>query len=431
MLRKPYLIGYNVILWLIIPILPYIAEAQHQPSETALRVQKAIDLALENNPGLNSYREQIRAQQAQRLSSFGLQSPQLDYTREGLGAGVASGFSQERWTISQTLDFPVAPYYRRNRIDAEVAAYEQRLERKRRAVKAEVKMSFTELAYGAEILDLRNEQRALANALSRAVLTLVSVGDASELDRMRADILLAEAENDVSEAKRKLQQARQTLYNTLGVDSDNRQYDLQLPDTLIYLDIELTRNEVLLRLDDQPEMAAMSHELQAKQLGIKEAWGHLWPNVTIRYFRQNFGPGARFNGVEFGLSIPLWYPLEHRGRIQSSRAFHAETLWRQQEVRLDLKHQFELAWHDYNTSRQQILRHRERIQEQSQSLMALTIEGYEVGELDLISLLDVQRAYLKSQKRYLDTLRDYYFRLIALERLMNRDLVYTNTKTEN
>ena len=135
--------------------------------------------------------------------------------------------------------------------------------------------------------------------------------------------------------------------------------------------------------------------------------------------------------MEFGLSIPLWYPLEHRGRIQASRAFHAETTWRQQEVRLDLKRQFELAWNEYNTSRQQILRHRERIQRQSQSLMALTIEGYEVGELDLISLLDVQRTYLNSQKRYLDTLRDYYFRLITLERLMNRELVFISTKTEN
>ncbi|SVD24681.1 uncharacterized protein METZ01_LOCUS377535 [marine metagenome] len=198
----------------------------------------------------------------------------------------------------------------------------------------------------------------------------------------------------------------------------------------MYVNIELTRKEALVRLDDHPEMAAMSHDLQAKRLGIREAWGHLWPNVTVKYFRQNFGPGAKFNGVEFGLSLPLWYPLEHRGRIQASRAFHAETTWRQQEVRLDLKRQFELAWNEYNTSRQQILRHRERIQMQSQSLMALTIEGYQVGELDLISLLDVQRTYLNSQKRYLDTLRDYYFRLITLERLMNRELVFISTKTE-
>ncbi|SVE42037.1 uncharacterized protein METZ01_LOCUS494891, partial [marine metagenome] len=200
------------------------------------------------------------------------------YTREGLGAGVASGFTQERWTISQTLEFPVAPYYRRNRIDAEVAAFETRLERERRAVKAEVKTYYTQLAYGVEILNLRNEQRAIANALTRAVSTLVEVGDASELDLMRADILLAEAENDVSEAKRALQQAQQTLYNTLGIYPDNRQYDLQLPDTLMYMNIELTRKEVLVRLDDHPEMAAMSHDLQARRLGIREAWGHLWPN---------------------------------------------------------------------------------------------------------------------------------------------------------
>ena len=128
MIIKPSLIRYYMILWLIIPLLPCVSAAQQQSSENGQRVQKAIDLALENNPGLNRFREQIRAQQAQWLSSFGLKSPEIMYTREGLGAGVASGFTQERWTISQTLEFPVAPYYRRNRIDAEVAAFEKRLE---------------------------------------------------------------------------------------------------------------------------------------------------------------------------------------------------------------------------------------------------------------------------------------------------------------
>jgi cobalt-zinc-cadmium efflux system outer membrane protein len=98
--------------------------------------------------------------------------------------------------------------------------------------------------------------------------------------------------------------------------------------------------------------------------------------------------------------------------------------WRMTEVELDLKKRAEQAWHSYQTSKQTIDRYRSTIQAQSKELLELTLEGYQAGEMDLLSLLQAQRTYLDSQRRYLAALRDYYIQLIALEQMLQQNLVF-------
>ena len=49
---------------------------------------------------------------------------------------------------------------------------------------------------------------------------------------------------------------------------------------------------------------------------------------------------------------------------------------------------------------------------------------YQLGGLDLLTLLDTQRTVIQSQQRYYDTLRIYYHALIEMERVLGQDLVF-------
>ncbi|RMF54048.1 MAG: hypothetical protein D6746_14915 [Bacteroidetes bacterium] len=64
------------------------------------------------------------------------------------------------------------------------------------------------------------------------------------------------------------------------------------------------------------------------------------------------------------------------------------------------------------------------MQERAATLLALTREGYRLGEIDLLTLLDTQRTYLDSQLRFYQALRDYYLDVIELERYLERDLIF-------
>jgi cobalt-zinc-cadmium efflux system outer membrane protein len=52
------------------------------------------------------------------------------------------------------------------------------------------------------------------------------------------------------------------------------------------------------------------------------------------------------------------------------------------------------------------------------------LRAYQLGEIDMLNLLNAQQTFLASEQRYLSALRDYYLQLIALEIYLDEDLVY-------
>jgi cobalt-zinc-cadmium efflux system outer membrane protein len=57
-------------------------------------------------------------------------------------------------------------------------------------------------------------------------------------------------------------------------------------------------------------------------------------------------------------------------------------------------------------------------------LQSMTLKAYQLGEIDLLNLLNAQQTYLANEQRYLSALRDYYLQLVALEIYLDRELVY-------
>jgi cobalt-zinc-cadmium efflux system outer membrane protein len=64
------------------------------------------------------------------------------------------------------------------------------------------------------------------------------------------------------------------------------------------------------------------------------------------------------------------------------------------------------------------------MQERSSKLQSMSLRAYQLGEIDLLELLNAQQIYLKSEQRYLTALRDYYMQLAALEQYLNQELIY-------
>jgi cobalt-zinc-cadmium efflux system outer membrane protein len=85
--------------------------------------------------------------------------------------------------------------------------------------------------------------------------------------------------------------------------------------------------------------------------------------------------------------------------------------------------QIEHAWHNYEASRNNVLRFKEIISSKSTELKNLTFEAYQLGEIDLLNLLNAQQIYLDTRKSYLTALR-YYLQIIKLEKYMNTEIVY-------
>jgi cobalt-zinc-cadmium efflux system outer membrane protein len=210
----------------------------------------------------------------------------------------------------------------------------------------------------------------------------------------------------------------------MGLPVENQQYTIEFSDTLMAKNIEITQIMSLAVQEKQPDYLATEHELDATGFYIKEAKSNLLPDIRLNVYKQNYGTGYDFNGFEVGLRFPLWYPFDQKGKINTAVAKQEEIQWKQQEIRLDMKRQIEYAWHNYSVSRSIIQRYNDTMKEKAAQLQSLTMKAYQLGEVDLLILLNAQQTYLMSEQRYLVALRDYYLQLIALEKFLEDDLVY-------
>ena len=393
--------------------------------ESELSVRRALELAREKNPQINQLRQQIDEKSGEWWSSWGLANPELTYFNEGIDKETDSGFTERRWTLTQSIDFPLTTYYSLRQVGLEEAALESSLQARCLSLKMEIKSQYTELVYAQEIVHLRREQLQIARRLQNAAETRLEAGESSELDLMKADILLAESENSLDQATRLFHQARYNLFNLIGLDPEEQTYDIEFPDTLVYVEVEIDEDSVLEMLEKQPEYFSISQQLAAAEFGLGKAWTTLLPRIDLSYYRQNYGNGYDNYGYQIGLSIPIWFPLNQRGMIQTALARKRISQWQQREMSLELKRRLELAWHSYEVSKVSIKRFHDQVRENAARLSSLTLEGYLAGEIDQLTLLEAQRTYLNSEQDYFDILKTYYLRLIELEKFLQRDLVFS------
>ena len=130
------------------------------------------------------------------------------------------------------------------------------------------------------------------------------------------------------------------------------------------------------------------------------------------------------HGAQLGLRVPLWGAIDGRARIREARAIERQAAWAVEGTRLDLAREAERAWAGYETGLAAVARFESDILERSAELLELTREGYRLGEIGLLTLLDTQRTFLDGQRGYWDAIRGYYRALIDLERFLNRELVF-------
>jgi len=406
-------------------VLAILISFQSTPADTTdlnnLSVGKALEIAYQHNPRVNQLKNRIEVQRQQQPLSLGINNPEVNYAKEGIGQG---SFVEQRWVVSQSLDFPLTGYYRLKSEKAKTRSMELELEALRLKLKADVKSAYTRLAYAIESSHLARERVDLFKSLRDAAQSRADLGESSEIDAMQAKLQLTEAQNSMEKAYQDIMDARYNLFETIGLEEEQQTYDISFPDTLHYVAVDINQDEVLQQLQQHPQLQQFSKDQLAASYQTKVAKSGYLPDINLKYYRQDFGNGFDFNAFEVGVSIPLWFGVNQSNKVQQSKAQYRVQEWRFQEEELSIKKQAEQAWHGYETTQANIKRFRKSIQQKSKELVDMTQKGYRMGELDLLTLLEAQRTYLRTQQSYYDTLRDYYLRVIELEKYLQKDIIF-------
>ena len=404
-------------------ILLLLAHTLLQAQDNRITLQEAVESGLQRNPGLRELYSVLDQKRNTARQETGIDDPEVSYFREGISNGPGDIFDEQRVTISQSIDFPLTTAYRMKGIREEVTALENEVKAREKMVRAEVKSSYVEVIYALRLQLSRQNQVTILTDLHKAVSTKMELGMASGIDLASIELQLQEALNDLDQSEFILHKARYNLFYAMGLPVPEQTYDITFSDSLNVIEVEVGQIMTLSMLEQQPEYQSTLHELQAARLFLKEAKSNVMPDLRLNLYRQDYGSGYDFTGFEVGVSIPLWYPLAHKGRINASAARVEEVGWKQDRIRLELKRELEHAWHNYDISRKIINRYRDTMRSRATELQRLSLRAYQLGEIDLLRLLNARQVFLNGEQHYLAAMRDYYLQLIALERYLGRDLV--------
>lgn len=390
----------------------------------SVTVKSAIILAMQKNPGLRILKAEIDKKKGELRSSSGLSDPVISYGREGIGNSSFSSYDEQRIGISQEIEFPTKTSYLNKTILTEIESLELEYKNKSLLLREEIKKLYSELQYGLEMLHLAENEFQISQQLLEAVDLKYTSGEATKTELLKAKIQADEARNSISEATNNMHRSRYSLFNVIGLETSQQKYSIQFPDTLYYEAVEISQDDILSSFVSMPGVLAKMKSVESARNYKEYAGNSFYPNFSLSLFGQDMGSGFKSFGFEVGFSVPLWFGMNQNGKIDEASANLVASEEKYREELLLMKKEVEIAWHGYEAANENIGRFIKGILSDSEELLRLTTEGYKLGEIDFLNLLEAQRTYLSSSKRYYGYLLDYQHRLIELERFSNREFLY-------
>ncbi len=240
--------------------------------------------------------------------------------------------------------------------------------------------------------ELVKDQLSLYAELKKIAQEAVKAGDRSAFEVSLINQEHAGLKNEVMALGLDYQTQRSQLIELTGIDPDSLKLPDQLPNLTWGGDTVLA--SLFTSLFDS-RSSLKQQELQTAKLGY-------FPGFSVGYFNQQLEGVSGFQGVQFGVSLPLWF-LPQQSKVQQSKV-EADQVELENELQLNQLKQglrgklavlksFELESTSF---------------EKQPSMVANAREALDAGELDLFDFTRFVNQSFASQKSALDIQLQYY-----------------------
>ncbi len=375
----------------------------------AASIQRAVEVA----PEMKTADAEIGKQQGKLEQADAWPNPsisiQVDDTM-GLD-DAAGGYDFTEFAISQPLPFGRLGH-QRQQAEAGLAGAEARRRYQQLSLEYKVAQRFHALQLAEAKLQLAKKRLQQAGGYQNTDRKRSSndplIRYLTPLETMRLDIVLQAAKQTMEVAEGKFNEVDASLKALLGMPVENP-LSLDLLTTVpVPEEFTLLENN----LQNHPVLQADKQTIASSQAGVAVARSQRFADPTLTLFRgEDFLDNRRqeTTGIMLNVQIPLWN--QGKGRVTQARYMvhqaQADFNLNQRELRtslhksyLHLGHLIEQAEHFRNN-----------LLQPAEKVFTLTRKGFEVGELNILTLIDANNTYFDAQERYLELLQEAWLEL--------------------
>ncbi|MBP9808947.1 TolC family protein [bacterium] len=261
-------------------------------------------------------------------------------------------------------------------------------------------------------------------------------GDVATLDVDRTQLAMLQAEADLNQAKRKVEQANQRLSVLLG-RSYKSAVDVQ---KLPQYQLKIEANELLPNFQDAPpdldnlladalknrlDIKIVQQSIAVNEANLRNVAGNTMPNPQLNVGHSYSGNpvgGPATRGFLIGVTqeIPvLNFQQADRARLKA--------------INTQLKREFDstknivtedviLAYQQMLAARERLAAYQNKILKASNEVARLARRGYEVGQYDITATLAAQQANVQTRLSYLDAVKVYQQSMTDLEQAVGHPI---------
>ena len=421
--------------------------------KTVLTLDRSVELALKNNPDIKKAEKEVAKSRAAIWEAYSTVLPSLD-----LNASMQHAWSIQENTIPNFLKpmlQPLAPYipgfqdmpdYVRISFGLENTyrygatltqplylggaamagikiayaakrAAEYNLESKRQNLIYQTSNAFYGCLLARELVRVQEEALEQAKANYDVVLKKYNVGMASGLDKMRAQVEVANLKPEVISARNRYRAAITGLRTILGLDKDT---EIDVQGALVYqqddfFDKGLDEIQAL-ALKNRPEVHALYEQKSIAAKGVNIARSSFLPklffqtdysylamkkdyNVSQRDFSKGFTSAI-------SLQIPIFHGFKSSKQYQKAKLDYKIVLDTEKQMTDGILAEVEMAYNKFQEAKEKFAAANESVSLAREALRLANLT-YDEGASTQLDVLNSRLALTRAQLNYISSLYEY------------------------
>ncbi|HEX6828943.1 MAG TPA: TolC family protein [Burkholderiales bacterium] len=385
-----------------------------------LTLADALSLALQHNPDIAAFSQELHAHEGAVLQAGVLPNPVLEVGGENLGntRKAEEGDRSAIVQIGQLVELGGKRAARVRLAEASRDLASQDYEAKRIEILSQVAQRFIDVIASQQREGLAGESVQLTLQVADVVGKRVQAGKASPVEDTKARLALAASQVELEQARRELVSARRTLGVLWG--NPNPRFDRAIGD-LEKLAPLPDYERLAGRVRSNPELARWSSETARRQAAVDAEKAKTVPDITVTAAVSRF---SQYYDNAYNLSISLPIPVFDRndgGILEASRRLDkARDERRAAEGRMFT----ELArtYQRLAAIENEIEILRATLLPGAQSAFEAATRGYQLGKFGFLDVLDAQRTLFQARSQHLRAMADYQRGIAEIERLIGGPL---------
>lgn len=409
----------GVLALLILGLTTPIVGSSQSKSKVISSVDQAIEISLNSNLQIRASETNVEIEELRKRASWNLGKTDVKVTYGQLNSEMNDTYLE----LNQNLEFPTVYSNQKKLALNKIQSKEYNVKAIKNDIKRQIRLVWNNLSYNesqSQILELKD---SLYTGMAHAAKVRYETEATAYLEYAAAEMQLMEVRNELN----KLRSNELIFENQLRLLlNDSNEIEFEVP-TISKLDIKLETDNVL---KSNPEIARDLQQVQIAESEKKILTAKMLPEISVGYFNQTFkgmpmdngyiaNNGDRFQGVQAGLSIPLFYgsyrsdikTANLKGELAQQKArYHQQALTSKYEqlTQESVKHNTSLEYYESQAV------------PQSDLIIKNAELSYKEGAISYIEFFQIINYSYGIKTKYINELNRFNENLIELNYLSGR-----------